>query len=82
MQINSYWLPRLAKFGITKMQLMNACINTYIGAWILACNILRMGYGWAAIGAYNSPNPIDAAIYIRKVAAALRELTRKSGEHN
>jgi soluble lytic murein transglycosylase-like protein len=82
MQINSYWLPKLAKYGITKTHLMNACTNTYIGAWILASNISRMGYGWKAVGAYNARNPIKAAIYTRKVAAALRTPTRKTGEHN
>lgn len=82
MQINSYWLPKLSKYGITKTHLMNACTNTYIGAWILASNISRMGYGWKAVGAYNARNPIKAAIYTRKVAAALRAPTRKIGEHN
>lgn len=82
MQINSYWLPKLAKFGITKTQLMNACTNTHIGAWILASNIARMGYRWEAIGAYNARNPIKAAIYTRKVAAALRAPTRKTGVQN
>lgn len=82
MQINTYWLPTLAKFGITKTQLMNACINTYVGAWILASNISRMGYRWEAVGAYNARNPIKAAIYTRKVAAALRAPTRKTGVQN
>lgn len=82
MQINTSWLPKLAKFGISKTQLMNACTNTYVGAWILASNIARMGYRWEAIGAYNARNPVKAAIYTRKVAAALRAPTRKTGALN
>lgn len=82
MQVNSYWLPTLAKYGITKNQLMDACTNTFVGAWILANNISRMGYRWEAVGAYNARNPIKAAIYTRKVAAALRSPTRKTGVQN
>lgn len=82
MQVNSYWLPTLAKYGITQSQLMDACTNTQVGAWILASNIARMGYRWEAIGAYNARNPIKAAIYTRKVAAALRSPTRKIGVQN
>lgn len=82
MQINTSWLPTLAKFGISKSSLMNACTNTYVGAWILASNISRMGYRWEAVGAYNARNPIKAAIYTRKVAAALRVPTKKTGALN
>jgi len=80
MQINSYWLPILAKHGITKSQLMNACTNTHVGAWILANNISHMGYRWEAVGAYNSKNPARAASYTRKVAVALHAQTRNTGD--
>jgi len=43
MQINSAWLPTLAKYGITKDRLTNPCVNTHVGAWILANNFQRMG---------------------------------------
>lgn len=79
MQINTYWLPTLAKFGIAKSQLMNACTNTHVGAWILASNFSRMGYRWEAVGAYNARNPAKAAIYMKKVAAALRATTKTAG---
>lgn len=79
MQINSYWLPTLAKHGITKSKLMNACTNTHVGAWILANNISRMGYRWKAVGAYNSTNPARAANYMKKVAVALKSQTKKTG---
>lgn len=72
MQINSAWLPTLAKYGITKDRLTNPCVNTHVGAWILANNFRRMGYGWNAVGAYNANSPDKIAAYARKVAANLR----------
>lgn len=80
MQINSYWLPTLARHGITESELMNACTNTYVGAWILAGNISRMGYRWEAVGAYNSRNPERAATYMKKVAVALHAKTTNTGD--
>lgn len=72
MQINSAWLPTLAKYGITQDHLTNSCVNTHVGAWILANNFQRLGYGWNAVGAYNAKSPDKAAAYARKVAANLR----------
>ena len=71
MQINSIWLPVLARYGISQQDLFDPCMNTQVGAWILANNIQRMGYGWKAIGAYNATSPLKAAIYHRKIAANL-----------
>jgi soluble lytic murein transglycosylase-like protein len=72
MQINSRWLGVLASFGIGREQLFDACINTYVGAWILAQNISRLGYGWEAIGAYNAHSPKKRAAYARRIAAKIR----------
>ena len=72
MQINSAWLPTLAKYGITQDHLTNPCVNTHVGAWVLANNFRRLGYGWNAVGAYNAKSPDKAATYARKVAANLR----------
>ena len=73
MQINSAWLPTLAKYGINQDRLTNPCVNTHVGAWILANNFQRLGYGWKAVGAYNAKSPNKAAAYARKVAASLRD---------
>ena len=54
MQINTIWLPELAKYGIQKKQLMDSCTSIYVGAWILADSIRSMGPTWRAIGAYNA----------------------------
>lgn len=54
MQINSSWLPKLSRWGITKQSLFDPCVNAHIGAWILASNFRHMGVNWTAVGAYNA----------------------------
>lgn len=71
MQINTYWLPKLKKYGISQQSLLNPCTNTYVGAWILAQNIRQLGYNWDAIGAYNASSPAKRYTYAKKIAAAL-----------
>lgn len=53
MQINTWWLPELKKFGITEAALRDECTSIHVGAWILANNVSQHGEGWDAIGAYN-----------------------------
>ncbi|MBX3630307.1 MAG: lytic transglycosylase domain-containing protein [Nitrosomonas sp.] len=72
MQINSRWLPTLKTYGITEQSLFDPCINTHVGAWVLAGNIQRMGYSWDAIGAYNARSPDKRRLYAKKVVNALR----------
>lgn len=57
MQINSRWLPRLAKYGITATHLWDSCINLHVGAYILAESVKRHGNTWQAIGSYHSSTP-------------------------
>ncbi|MDA8255515.1 MAG: lytic transglycosylase domain-containing protein [Betaproteobacteria bacterium] len=71
MQINSRWLGILASYGIDRQRLLDPCLNTYVGAWILAQNIRRHGYGWEAIGAYNARSPAKRNAYSHRVAARL-----------
>ncbi len=72
MQINSRWLGVLSSYGIGREQLFDPCINTYVGAWILAQNISRLGYNWEAVGAYNARSPVKRAAYARRVAAKVK----------
>lgn len=70
MQINSMHLPRLAKQGITKKDLVEKpCVNLHVGAMILAEMIKRHGYTWVAIGAYNAGSHDKRVIYAKKVFA-------------
>ncbi|AOK34037.1 transglycosylase SLT domain-containing protein [Burkholderia cenocepacia] len=74
MQINSTWLPTLAREGITRESLFDACTNAYVGAWILSQNIRQLGPNWNAIGAYNSASPDKRLAYARKVYDAIRTM--------
>lgn len=76
MQINSFWLPTLRKFGIDTRQLFEPCTSVFVGAWIVSQNIRRFGYNQDGIGAYNSPGNIGIRRnYARKVYQAYYELT-------
>jgi soluble lytic murein transglycosylase-like protein len=72
MQINSRWLGALSAYGIDRQKLLDPCLNTHIGAWILAQNIRRLGYGWEAVGAYNARSPHKRIAYSHRVAARLK----------
>lgn len=83
MQINSIWLPTLKRYGIEEQHLFNACVSTYVGAWVLAKNIQTHGYSWQAIATYNVGSlntPARRRIgeaYARKVYASYEKLVRE-----
>jgi soluble lytic murein transglycosylase-like protein len=56
-QINSIHLPVLQAHGIKENHLMDACVNTYVGAWLLRKQIARHGLNWYGIAAYHSTTP-------------------------
>ncbi|WP_434716306.1 lytic transglycosylase domain-containing protein [Paraburkholderia sp. A3RO-2L] len=67
MQINSTWLPKLATYGVSEANLFDGCTNAFVGTWILAQNIARLGNSWEAVGAYNAVTPSKRAAYVQKV---------------
>lgn len=66
-QINSSWLPKLKKQGITQEQLYDPCVAPYVAAWILANEMKRHGATWRAVGAYNSPTDANQRNYARLI---------------
>lgn len=72
-QINSIWLPVLAKSGITRGMVLNdRCLNISIGAWILGqslngANPQDPTEFWQHVGDYNSHTPFWNHIYAVKV---------------
>lgn len=67
MQINTAWLPTLAKKGISGQNLLNPCVNGYVGAWILRSNVERFGQTWKAVGAYNASSSDKQLRYANSV---------------
>jgi soluble lytic murein transglycosylase-like protein len=67
MQINSSWLPKLARYGITRERLFDACVNSYVGTWILASNIKQFGATWKAVGAYNAVSSSKQLVYANSI---------------
>jgi soluble lytic murein transglycosylase-like protein len=74
MQINSSWLPTLARHGIAEHHLFDACTSIHVGAWVLAGNVSRLGYTWEAVGAYDGllPRPAHAQRHPEKGRAIAR----------
>lgn len=67
MQINSFWFPKLAKFGIAREHLFDPCVSLDVAGWILSQNMERHGNTWKAIGAYNAVTPSKQQVYAEKV---------------
>lgn len=68
MQINTVWLPVLSRYGISRENLSDPCLNTHVGAWILAKQIAKHGYNWDAVGYYHSSTPDKRLGYSMKIA--------------
>lgn len=66
MQINSTWAKTLGPERWASLG--NACANVKTGAWILRQCIDDYGYGWKAVGCYNSRTPSKRDRYARKIA--------------
>jgi len=80
--VNSWWLPKLAQFGITEdMVKNNLCINIGVGAWILAKELDRHKDIPRAIAYYHSPTPRHQRRYLGLVVGAIdRRLASRAKE--
>lgn len=68
MQVNSIHLKELAKYGISREDLIyNPCVNIYVGTWILKLGLMKSSDFWQGVGAYNSQTPIYNQAYRYKV---------------
>lgn len=80
MQINPFWYPKLAHYGVRKEDLKDPCQSVHAAAWILAQEIERFGNSWRAVGAYNAgPGKGKDAIrsvYVQKVWKNFNRLDR------
>ncbi len=80
MQINSSWLPTLARHGISREHLFDPCLNIHIGAWVLSQNIASMGETWKAVGAYNAHSEDKQQVYVGKVWRAYQKEVALAGQ--
>lgn len=83
MQINSIHLKRLSQYGIGERELLDACVNVKVSAWLLSDLVNRHGnQSWNTVGAYNAgcsslkgQSCIQArAKYAKKIQSALRRV--------
>jgi len=56
-QINSIHFRELSKFGVKPEHLLDACVGTYVAAWLLRSVIARHGNTWEGIAHYHSGTP-------------------------
>lgn len=65
MQINSAWLPKLARAGVTIEQLRDdPCVNALVAAWIFRDAIRETGSITLAMARYHSPTPLHQERYL------------------
>jgi hypothetical protein len=68
MQINSCWLPRIARFGYTREKLQfDPCANVEVGAWILSQALANGHDIWNGVGNYHSYTKHENAKYASHV---------------
>jgi soluble lytic murein transglycosylase-like protein len=85
MQINTIWVPQLARYwGVDhkvalKMVRDDACVNIGVGAWILRTKINEAGSIYKGIAYYHSATAVHGNPYRQKVVVAMQKyrLVRK-----
>ena len=80
MQINTMWVPQLAKFWKIDSKMAysmikdDPCINVNVSAWILRQRLNESGNLTLAIAHYHSKTPKFGYVYARKVIGAMRRM--------
>lgn len=78
MQVNTVWLPTLArKWNTNQSTAMrwlrdDGCVNMAVSAWILRQRINYTGDLWSGIAGYHSLTPGIGSRYASRVASAMR----------
>lgn len=72
-QINSIHLAELRKYGVAPHHLLDACIGSYVSAWLLRRGLDRYGRSWFAVASYHSVTPQHNARYQKLVQTVLRK---------
>ncbi len=88
MQVNSYWLPQLARqwrvdqYTARTWVRDNGCVNVHVAAWILRQKIVETGSLYGGIAHYHSASPGLGYRYAAKVIAVMERkgLIRHDGE--
>lgn len=70
-QINSIHFSTLARYGVPRRALTDACVNVFVAAWLLKQKMVRHGNTWRAIGAYHSETPAQRDAYARSIQRVL-----------
>lgn len=77
MQVNTRWLPRLKKYGVSREDLQfNPCLNVKVGAWILSKELANETEFTKAVGNYNSHTPKFNSSYVQKVKISYTNLNQ------
>lgn len=61
--MNSSNFRELLNHGIAPVQLLDACVATYVAAWHLQKNLTLYGNTWFGMAAYHSTTPYFNARY-------------------
>lgn len=83
MGVNTWWLPKLKKYGLGHSDLYDVCTNIYLGGWILSHSVDYFGNNWNAVGGYNAgtgkkpENQKARDRYSRRVYRYYRELNAR-----
>jgi soluble lytic murein transglycosylase-like protein len=70
-QINSIHFGELRRYGVPPGALKDACVNTYVAAWMLKQKMIRYGNTWRAVGAFHSETPRLRDEYARSIHEVL-----------